>query len=193
MWASCSAHVLSTRRAMLSGPLALLGFTCWNARRTSSSLVWSLWKSSSAADALFKTTWIWLCFHEKSWQSKRLKNWFSSLASSAVLTEKIFCVTIYIPTHQLHTTPLACHIIAREMTFYFLFKLLLLFPNFLFHFLLYRPIFFLIVLLEGKFFPVCDTFNSLSYPGFVIWEHFYSFLWNCTLYTEFNISTHRFS
>ena len=92
MWASCSVHVLSTRGAMLSGPLALLGFTSWNGRRTSSSLVWSLWKSSSAADALFKTLWIWLCFHEKSWQSKRLKNRFSWLASSAVFTENIFCV-----------------------------------------------------------------------------------------------------
>ena len=62
MWASCSAHALSTRGAMLSGPLALLGFTCWNARRTSSSLVWSLWKSSSAADAPFKASLICLGF-----------------------------------------------------------------------------------------------------------------------------------
>ena len=69
MWASCSAHVLSIRGAMLSGPLALLVFTCWNARRTSSSLVWSLSKSSFTADDEFKTLWIWLCFREKSWQS----------------------------------------------------------------------------------------------------------------------------
>ena len=105
--------------------------------------------------------------------------------------ENCLCVTIYIPAHQLHTTPHASHIIIpRETTFYFLFILLLLFPNFLFQFLLYRPIFFLIILLERKFLPVYDTFNSFSYSGFVIWEHFYSFLWNCTLYTEFNISTH---
>ena len=30
------------------------------------------------------------------------------------------CVTVYIPAHQLHTTPHASHIIIREMTFYFL-------------------------------------------------------------------------
>ena len=53
--------------------------------------------------------------------------------------------------------------------------LLLLFPNFFFQFLLYRPIFFLIILLERKFLPVYDTFVSFSYPGFVIWEHFYVF------------------
>ena len=28
MQASCSAHVLSTRGAVLSGPVAVLGFTC---------------------------------------------------------------------------------------------------------------------------------------------------------------------
>ena len=43
---------------MLSEPVALLGFTCWNARRTSSSFVLSLWKSSSSAGALFKTSWM---------------------------------------------------------------------------------------------------------------------------------------
>ena len=95
---------------MLSAPLAFLEFTCWNARPTSFSLVWNLWKSSSAADAPFKTTWIWLCFREKSeksQQSKWLKNWFSSLASSAVFTE-IFCVLPFtyllinfIPLHTL--------------------------------------------------------------------------------------------
>ena len=58
---------------MLTGPVALLGFTCWNTRRTSSSFALSLWKSSSSADALFKISWICLCFCKKSWQSKRLK------------------------------------------------------------------------------------------------------------------------
>ena len=77
---------------MLSGPVALLGFTCWNARWTSSSYVLSLWKSFSSADDLFKISWICLCFCEKSWQSKRLKNWFSSLTSPALFTEVIFCV-----------------------------------------------------------------------------------------------------
>ena len=95
MRASCSGHVLSTCGAMLSGPLALLGFMYWNSRRTSSSLVWSLWKSSSAADAPLKTSWICSYFREKSWQSKRLKNWFTSLAWSAVFTEEFRSYYVY--------------------------------------------------------------------------------------------------
>ena len=199
MWASCSADVLSTCGAMLSGPLALLGFTCWNSRRPSSSLVWSLWKSSSTADAPFKASWIWPWFREKSWQSKRLKNWFSSSASSAVFTEKYFlCVTIYIPVHQLHTTPHASQIITRQMTYYFLFILLLLLPNFLSQFLLYRLIFFLTYILPyrsyGTQISSCLWYsNSFSYPEFVICEYFYTLLWNCMLYTEFNTCTHWFS
>ena len=105
-------HALSTHGAVLSGPVALLGFTCWNAHRTSSSLVLSLWKSSSSADTLFKISWICLCFCKKSWQSKWLKNWFSSLTSPALFTEAIFCVLpfTYKSTHQLHTTPHSSHI-----------------------------------------------------------------------------------
>ena len=90
---------LSTWGATLSGPVALLGFTCWNTHRTSSLFVLSLWKSSFSADALFKISWICLCFCEKSWQSKQLKNWFSSLTSPAVFTEAIFCVLPF--THLL--------------------------------------------------------------------------------------------
>ena len=104
MRTSCCAHVVSTRGAILSGPIDLLGFTCWNACQTSSSLVWSLSKSSSSADALLKT-WICPCPCEKSWQLKRLKNWISSLASAAAFTEEIPFVTVYVPTHQPHITP----------------------------------------------------------------------------------------
>ena len=107
------------------------------------------------------------------------------------------CVTVHISAHQLHTTPRSSHVIICEMTFfssssfYFIlfFILFLLFTNILFQFLLHRPIFFLI-LLERKFLPVGDVFNSFSCSGFVIGEDFYSFLWNCTLYTEINISAH---
>ena len=63
------------------------------------------------------------------------------------------------------------------MTFYFVFILFLFFTNFLLQFLLHRPIFFLIILLERKFLPVYDAFNYFSYPGFDIGEHFYSFLY----------------
>ena len=79
---------------MSSGPFTLLGFTHWNACWTSSSLVWSLWKSSSAADTHLKHGSAYF-FYEKSWQLKWLKNWFSSLAPSAVFTEESFCVLLF--------------------------------------------------------------------------------------------------
>ena len=118
---------------MLSGPVALLGFACWNARQTLSSLVLNLWKSSSSANTLFKISWICLCFCIKLLQSKRLKNWFSSLTSPVVFTEAIFCVTVYIFAHQLHTLPHSSHIIICELNDYFCFFILFLFfTNFLF-------------------------------------------------------------
>ena len=93
---------------MVSGPVAFLGFTCWNVHWPSSSLVLSHWKSSSSADPVFKISWICLCFCEKSWWSKRLKNWFNSLTLRAVFTEMIFCVLPFtyllinfIPLHTL--------------------------------------------------------------------------------------------
>ena len=61
------------------------------------------------------------------------------------------------------------------MTFYFLFYTVPFLSEFPLSFPLHRPIFILIILLEHKSLPVYDAFNSFSYPGFVIGEHFYSF------------------
>ena len=72
----------------------------------------------------------------KNRESKRLKNWFSSLTSPALFTEAIFCVTFYISAHQLHTTPHSSHIIIiceippPPPPFFFFFKY---FFSFLFH------------------------------------------------------------
>ena len=66
--------------------------------------------------------------------------------------------------------------------FLLFFMLFLFVTNFLFQFLLHWPIFFLIILLECKFLPVDDVFNSFSYPGFVIGEHFCSFLYTEIIY-----------
>ena len=91
------------------------------------------------------------------------------------------CVTVYISAHQLHTTPHSSHVIICEMTFYFVFILFLFFANFFFQFLLHRPIFCLVILLERRFLPVDDAINSFSYPGFVIGDNFLQF--SVKLYT----------
>ena len=69
MRASCSAHVLSTHGAMLSGPLALLGFACWIAHQTSSSLVPSFKRHHPQQMPYLKTSWICRCF------AKNCDNW----------------------------------------------------------------------------------------------------------------------
>ena len=104
-----------------------------------------------------------LFFGEKWWQSERLKNWFSSLTSPAVFTEAIFCVLPF--THLLinfipfHTLLILLYVKWLSILFSYCF---LFFTNFLFQFLLHRPIFFLIILLERKFLPVDDVFNPFS-------------------------------
>ena len=118
---------------MLSGPVALLGFACWNARQTLSSLVLNLWKSSSSANTLFKISWICLCFCVKLLQLKQLKNWFSALTSPVVFTEVIFCVLplTYLLINLYSSTLFSYYYMWIKRLFLF-FILFLFFTNFLF-------------------------------------------------------------
>ena len=112
---------------MLSGPVAVLGFTCL--KYSWCSVIWAsgcirihmLKRASNLvlvcieplkvilrSRRSIQISWICLCFCEKSWQSKRLKNWFSSLTSPALFTKAIFCVLPFtyllinfIPLHTL--------------------------------------------------------------------------------------------
>ena len=106
---------------------------------------------------------------------------------SSVHWEIFLCVTVYRTAHQRHTTPHASLIIVREMTFYFLFKLLLLFPNFLFQFLLYRPKFLLIILWNESFFLCVILLILLVIQGLLFGNIFTAF---CGIARSTQNSTH---
>ena len=47
---------------------------------------------------------------------------------------------------------------------------------------MFRPVFFLTIILERKFLPVSDTLNSFSYPGFAVGDFFF--------FKEFSLELH---
>ena len=194
-WEQAAQHVLSAHCARLSGPVVLVGFTCWYACWNSSSLVRSLWKSSSWAYALFNVNL--LMFSQRSgdnqndWRIDSV-NWLYQQCS----LRRFSVCDCYIFTHQLHTTPHSPHTIICEMTFYFLF--ICSFPFQISSFssfctdlhsswlFFWNASFFLFVILLILLVIQCLLLGNICLCVCVC-------VWNCMLYTEFSISTHWFS